>query len=132
MCMSPRSAALKVEQPGGLYRIADATRQGVEPLIIEVHHSTREGTASDCAASIVAGEIKQFADTNHKSAAKLVIAANLTATGKTGTVSGDFSAGSTRTGIAKRPRCCRRCSTRSRSAPSLRPHQALHRAYRQH
>ena len=90
--MSPRSAA-KVEQPGGLYRIADATRQGVEPLIIEVHHSTREGTASDCAASLVAGVIKQFAGTNHKSAAKLVIAANLTAAGKTGPVSGDFSAG---------------------------------------
>src|ERR1022692_1857099 len=81
-CMSPGGAALKVEQPVGLYRIAEAGRQGVEPLIIEVHHGACEWTGSDCSAFIVACVIKQFAGADHKSAAELIIAANLTAAGK--------------------------------------------------
>src|SRR5450830_737366 len=102
-CMSPCSAALKVEQPGGLYSIAEAGRQGVKPLIIEVHHGACEWTSSDCSAFIVACVIKQFAETDHKYAAELVIAANLTTTSKARTVSRDFSARGTSAGVAKCP-----------------------------
>src|SRR3974377_1139245 len=42
-CMAPCSTALEVEQPGGLYCIANARRQSIEPLIIEVSHCLRAG-----------------------------------------------------------------------------------------
>jgi hypothetical protein len=53
-----------------------------EPLIVEVHHGACECTASDCSAFAIACVIKQFAGADHKSAAELVIAANLTTTSK--------------------------------------------------
>ena len=45
-CLSPGAAALKVEQQVGLHRIAEASRQGVEPLIIEVSHVTARTTSA--------------------------------------------------------------------------------------
>ena len=90
--MSPGAAALKVEQPVGLHRIAEAGRQGVEPLILEVGRGSKTTERSGCErpAFTVARPIKHIADADHKSAAELVIAADLTATGKARTVSRDL------------------------------------------
>src|SRR5208283_2722878 len=90
-CMSPGRAALKVEQHVGHHGVSDAGRQGVEPLVIEVSdgRETSECSAWECPAFTVACVIKQFAEADHKSTAELIIAANLTATGKARTISGD-------------------------------------------
>ena len=37
--MTPDRAALAVDQPSGCHCKAEATRQGIEPLIIEVSHN---------------------------------------------------------------------------------------------
>src|ERR1039458_7497524 len=96
-CMRPSGAALKVKQYVGHHCVSEAGRQGVEPLIIEVSDSreTSECSAWECPAFAVACVIKQFAGADHKSAAELIIAANLTAAGKARTVSGDFSTNGT-------------------------------------
>ena len=49
----------------------------------------------------MAGVIKHFTDANHKPTGELVIAADLTATGKAGTVSRNFGASITSGDIAK-------------------------------
>jgi hypothetical protein len=46
--MSPGHAALTVEQPAGCKRIAEATRQGVEPISLEVNRATCEWADEDC------------------------------------------------------------------------------------
>src|SRR4249920_2377673 len=100
--MSPGPAALEVEQPGGCHRVADAARQGVEPLIVEVDHATGERTESNCSTSVVACPIKHIAEADHPpGAGKLVIAANLTAPGKPRTVGRNFSKIESRAGVAK-------------------------------
>jgi hypothetical protein len=71
-CMSLGAAALKVEQPVGLHRIADASRQGIEPLIVEVGHVTCEGASCECTAFFAARPIEHIAHAEHKSVAELV------------------------------------------------------------
>ena len=44
--MTPGRAALEIEQPGGSPRIAEAGRQRVEPLIVEVSHNCVAVTGS--------------------------------------------------------------------------------------
>ena len=97
-CVSPGPAALEVEQPSGRHRIADAARQGVEPLIVEVNDVTSDSRYAgwDCSTPFVACPIEHIAEPDHPpGAGKLVIAANLTAPGKAGTVCRDFSTTST-------------------------------------
>ena len=91
--MTPGRAALEIEQPGGCNRIAEAGRQGVEPLIIEVDDDAVEHTGCDCSTSIVARPIVHVAETEHPAAGELIIAADLTATGKARTVCRDFANG---------------------------------------
>ena len=85
-CMYPGAAALKVEQPSWCHCVSEAGRNGVKPLIIEVSHVACEWTGYECSTFAVACVIKQFADADHKAAAELVIAADLTAPGKARTV----------------------------------------------
>ena len=102
--MTPGPAALEIEQPGGCHRIAEAGRQGVEPSIFEFNLATCEWTGSDCSTSVVACPIEHIAEPYHPPAAgELIIAANLTANGKTRTVSRDFSKIEGRTGVAECP-----------------------------
>ena len=102
--ISPGPAALKVEQPWGCHRIADAARQGVEPSILEVNRVTCEWTGFDCSTFAVACPIEHIAEPDHPAGAgELIIAANLTATGKARTVSRDFSSIESRTGVAECP-----------------------------
>ena len=101
--MSPGRATLEVEQPGGCHRIAEAGRQGVEPLIVEVDHATCEWTGSDCSTSVVACPIKHIPETDHPRAGELIIAANLTAASKARIVSRDFHTSKGRIAAAKYP-----------------------------
>ena len=50
--MSPRPAALTVDQPGGCRRIADTARQGVEPTSLEVNVATGERTEGNCRTEV--------------------------------------------------------------------------------
>jgi hypothetical protein len=55
-------------------------------LIIEVNYGAYARTGSDCSASFVACAIEHVANADDKSARKLVIAADLAASGKAITV----------------------------------------------
>ena len=103
--MTPGRAALAIDQPGGCHRIAEAGRQGVEPLIIEVSHNLVPEPVVDCSTSFVARPIKHIAEADHPPAGELIIAADLTATSKAGTVCRDFSkaCSGSRTNVAKCP-----------------------------
>ena len=89
--MSPRSTALEIEQPSRCHRIPDATRQGIEPLIIEVNHKWPDPRV-DRSTSFVARPIVHVAEAEHPIAGELIIAADLTATGNARAVCGDFDA----------------------------------------
>ena len=88
--LTPDPAALEVGQPGGCHRIAEPGRQGVEPLIFEVDRGTIEyrlPKTVDCYifVPVVPSNILRKPITH--TAGELIIAANLTATGKAPTVS---------------------------------------------
>src|SRR5262245_15282680 len=92
--MSPRHAALGVDHPPGAGdlcpRIADAARQGVEPLSLEVSGGgCKRGWIEEIMIPIHGCPIKHIAEADHPSAGELIIATNLTAASKATIVSRD-------------------------------------------
>jgi len=97
---SPDGAALSVKQPAGCEPIADAARQGVEPIIIDVNPDP-VAVEDACPIPAQACPIQHIAKAKHPSAGILIIAANLTAASKARIVRGEFSKIEIRVGAAK-------------------------------
>src|SRR5262245_22996746 len=99
---NPGNAALTVEQPAGRPRIAEAGRQGVEPINVEVSRATKT-VGEESSIPMEACPIKHIAGAKHPAAGELIIAANLTAAIKARIASRDFQTSESAIALAKYP-----------------------------
>jgi len=99
--ITPRRAALEIEQPGRRHRVAETARQRVEPAISEIDRAASERTESDGPAFAVARPVDHIADADHPATTELIVAANLTAAREARTVRRYFTATERHTGVTE-------------------------------
>ena len=92
--LRPRCAALPIEQHSRRHEVADATRQRIEPAYLGVDCAAAGGKrrVKKCSAAVKARPVEQIANADQP-CTHLVIAADLTATGKATPGAIDFRAG---------------------------------------
>jgi len=102
--LNPGRAALTVEQPARRERVTEAARQSVEPIEVAADRAGgTKGWIKEISTPIHARPVKHIAEADDPSAAKLIIAANLTAACEARIVARDFHTIKSRRAVGKYP-----------------------------